>query len=109
MIGDHFRRVELSADQHRGGILRHGSVLSVSSYATRTSPVLRGKWVLENLLGSPPPPPPPDVPALQDNTVSATLPLRERLAAHRDNPACAACHQRIDPVGFAARKTTTRL
>jgi hypothetical protein len=101
VIGDHFRRVELSADQHRGGLLRHGSVLSVSSYATRTSPVLRGKWVLENLLGSPPPPPPPDVPALQDNTVSATLPLRERLAAHRDNPACAACHQRIDPVGFA--------
>jgi hypothetical protein len=101
VIGDHFRRVDLSADQHRGGILRHGSVLSVSSYATRTSPVLRGKWVLENLLGSPPPPPPPDVPALQDNTVSAALPLRERLAAHRDNAACAACHQRIDPVGFA--------
>ncbi len=101
VIGDHFRRVDVSADQHRGGILRHGSVLSVSSYANRTSPVLRGKWVLENLLGSPPPPPPPDVPALQDNTVSATLPLRERLAAHRDNPACAACHQRIDPVGFA--------
>lgn len=101
VIGDHFRRVELSPDQHRGGILRQGSVLSVSSYATRTSPVLRGKWVLENLLGSPPPPPPPDVPALQDNTVSAALPLRERLAAHRDNAACAACHQRIDPVGFA--------
>jgi hypothetical protein len=101
VIGDHFRRVEVTPDQHRGGILRHGSVLSVSSYATRTSPVLRGKWVLENLLGSPPPPPPPDVPTLQDSTVSASLPLRERLAAHRDNAACASCHQRIDPVGFA--------
>ncbi len=101
VIGDHFRRVEVTPDQHRGGILRHGSVLSVSSYATRTSPVLRGKWVLENLLGSPPPPPPPDVPTLQDNTVSGSLPLRERLAAHRDNAACASCHQRIDPVGFA--------
>jgi hypothetical protein len=81
--GDHFRRVALEPDQHRGGILRHGSVLSVTSYATRTSPVLRGKWVLENLLGSPPPPPPPDVPTLQDNTIAATLPLRERLSAHR--------------------------
>jgi hypothetical protein len=99
--GDHFRRVALEPDQHRGGILRHGSVLSVTSYATRTSPVLRGKWVLENLLGSPPPPPPPDVPTLQDNTIAATLPLRERLSAHRENQACAVCHDRIDPVGFA--------
>ncbi|MCA9011997.1 MAG: DUF1592 domain-containing protein [Planctomycetaceae bacterium] len=101
VIGDHFRRVAVEPDQHRGGILRHGSILSVTSYATRTSPVLRGKWVLENLLGSPPPPPPPDVPTLQDNSVAATLPLRERLSAHRENQACAVCHDRIDPVGFA--------
>lgn len=101
VIGDHFRRVAVEPDQHRGGILRHGSVLSVTSYATRTSPVLRGKWVLENLLGSPPPPPPPDVPTLQDNNVAAMLPLRERLSAHRENRACAVCHDRIDPVGFA--------
>ncbi len=99
--GDHFRRVNLQPEQHRGGILRHGSILSVTSYATRTSPVLRGKWILENILGSPPPPPPENVPPLQDNTVSASLPLRERLAAHRENQACAACHNRIDPIGFS--------
>ncbi len=99
--GDRFRRVEATADNHRGGILRHGSILSVTSYATRTSPVLRGKWVLENLLGSPPPPPPPNVSDLQDNTVSAQLPLRQRLAEHRANAACAVCHDRIDPPGFA--------
>jgi hypothetical protein len=73
----------------------------VTSYATRTSPVIRGKWVLENLLGTPPPPPLPDVPALDDNTVSATLPVRERLAKHRANAACASCHNAMDPVGFA--------
>ncbi|MBL8819827.1 MAG: DUF1592 domain-containing protein [Planctomyces sp.] len=101
VYGDHFRRVDLLPEQHRGGILRHGSVLSVTSYATRTSPVLRGKWVLENLLGSPPPPPPPDVPALQDNTVASGLSLRDRLAAHRENRACAVCHDRIDPIGFS--------
>jgi hypothetical protein len=101
VTGDHFRRVDLQPEMHRGGILRHGSILSVTSYATRTSPVLRGKWVLENLIGSPPPPPPPDIPALQENTIAAGLPIRTRLAAHRDHPACASCHQMIDPVGFA--------
>jgi hypothetical protein len=73
----------------------------VTSYATRTSPVIRGKWVLENLLGTPPPPPPADVPALKDNTVSSSLSVRERLAEHRANPACAGCHNVLDPVGFA--------
>ena len=67
----------------RGGLLRQGSVLTVTSYATRTSPVIRGKWILENILGTPPPPPPPNVPALKDNTVSSTLSVRERLAEHR--------------------------
>ncbi len=99
--GSHFRRVELDPSSHRGGILRHGSLLSVTSYATRTSPVLRGKWVLENLLGTIPPPPPANVSALDDNTVAAGLPIRERLAAHRADPSCASCHQLIDPVGFA--------
>lgn len=101
VYGDRFREVSLAPGSQRGGLLRQGSVLSVTSYATRTSPVLRGKWVLENLLGTPPPPPPPNIPALADNTVSSTLPLRERLAAHRENEACAACHAIIDPVGFS--------
>ncbi len=98
--GSHFRRVVLDQDSRRGGILRHASILAVTSYATRTSPVLRGKWILENLLGTPPPPPPPDVPALENNTVAANLPVRERLAAHRANEACAVCHDAIDPAGF---------
>jgi mono/diheme cytochrome c family protein len=103
--GSRFRRVELGStshqDQARGGLLRHASVLSVTSYATRTSPVIRGHWVMANLLGSPPPPPPPDVPALADNTVSSRLSVRERLAQHRANAACASCHNLMDPVGFA--------
>ena len=101
VYGPRFRRVALEPGSERGGLLRHGSVLTVTSYATRTSPVIRGKWVLENLLGTPPPPPPPNVPALDDNTVSASLPVRERLAQHRANAACASCHNLMDPVGFA--------
>src|SRR5262249_40218933 len=101
VYGPRFRRVALESGGERGGLLRHGSVLTVTSYATRTSPVLRGKWVLENLLGAPPPPPPPDVPALDDNKVSASLSVRERLQQHRANAACASCHKLIDPVGFA--------
>jgi hypothetical protein len=100
VYGDRFRRVALGSNRERGGLLRHGSVLTVTSYATRTSPVLRGKWVLENFLGTPPPPPPDDVGSLDGNTVSAGLPIRERLAAHRSNAACAGCHRLIDPVGF---------
>ncbi len=98
VYGPHFRRVETS---DRGGLLRHASVLTVTSYATRTSPVIRGKWVLENLVGTPPPPPLPDVPALDDNTVSVGLPVRRRLEEHRANAACASCHNLMDPVGFA--------
>jgi mono/diheme cytochrome c family protein len=101
VYGPRFRRVALEPGTERGGLLRHGSVLTVTSYATRTSPVIRGKWVLENLLGTPPPPPPPNVPALDDNTVSAALPVRERLQQHRANAACASCHSLIDPTGFA--------
>lgn len=101
VLGSEFRRVELPADSRRGGLLRQGSVLTVTSYATRTSPVLRGNWVLENLVGLAPPPPPPDVPALTDNIVSAALPIRERLAQHRADPSCAVCHNLTDPVGFA--------
>jgi hypothetical protein len=101
VYGSRFRRVALAPEMRRGGLLRHGSVLTVTSYATRTSPVIRGKWVLENLLATPPPPPLPDVPALRDNTVSATLSVRARLAEHRANPACASCHQLMDPIGFA--------
>ncbi len=99
--GPRFRRVPLEPGSERGGLLRHGSILTVTSYATRTSPVIRGKWILENLLGTPPPPPPSNVPALEDNTVSSTLRVRERLQQHRANAACASCHNVMDPVGFA--------
>ena len=98
--GGYFRRVSLAGTQ-RGGIVTQGSVLMVTSYPTRTSPVLRGKWVLENLLGAPPPPPPPDVPALADTAESSASSLREALERHRANPACAVCHARLDPLGFA--------
>ncbi|HTK75269.1 MAG TPA: DUF1592 domain-containing protein [Gemmataceae bacterium] len=101
VYGPRFRRVALEPGSERGGLLRHASVLTVTSYATRTSPVIRGKWVLENLIGTPPPPPLPDVPALDDNTVAANLPVRERLMQHRANAACAVCHNVIDPPGFA--------
>lgn len=101
IYGPRFRRVALGPETQRGGLLRHASVLTVTSYATRTSPVIRGNWILGTLLGTPPPPPPPNVPALKDNAVSASLPVRERLAQHRANAACASCHDLMDPVGFA--------
>jgi cytochrome c553 len=101
VYGSQFRRVALGRNSDRGGLLRQGSVLTVTSYATRTSPVIRGKWILENIVGAPPPPPLPDVPALKDNTVAASLSVRERLAQHRANAACASCHNLMDPIGFA--------
>lgn len=101
IVGSHFRKVALTPETRRGGLLRQGSVLSVTSYATRTSPVIRGHWILGNLLGTPPPPPPPNVPALKEKTISSRLSVRERLAEHRANPGCASCHDVMDPVGFA--------
>ncbi len=101
VYGSHFRRVDMGENRQRGGLLRHGSILTVTSYATRTSPVIRGHWVLKNLIGAPPAPPPADVPALKDNTVAASLSVRDRLAEHRANQACAGCHNLMDPVGFA--------
>ncbi len=100
--GSHFRRVMLPADSPRRGLLGHGSILTLTSHAIRTSPVLRGKWILNNILGTPPPDPPPNVPALDDGKTSARVAtMRERMAAHRSNPVCAACHNMIDPTGFA--------
>jgi cytochrome c551/c552 len=101
VYGTRFRRVALS-DSHRGGLLGQGSLLTVTSYPNRTSPVLRGKWLLETILGTPPPPPPPDVPALQDRGEGGKIAsVRERLEAHRNNPACSGCHSVMDPLGFA--------
>ncbi|MCS7025042.1 MAG: DUF1592 domain-containing protein [Bryobacteraceae bacterium] len=97
--GADFRRVELTTDQ-RGGILSHASVLTVSSYPTRTSPVIRGKYVLQNILGTPPPPPPPDVPALDEQSVGHAGSLRQQLEKHRTNAICASCHNRMDTLGF---------
>jgi hypothetical protein len=101
VMGTHFRRVTL-ADPNRRGLLGQGSVLSLTSYPHRTSPVLRGKWILESLLGTPPPPPPPNVPDLKDtNAAGRVLTMRERMAQHRANPVCASCHAMMDPPGFA--------
>lgn len=100
--GSHFRPVSLvENDYHRGGLLRHGSILAVTSYATRTSPTIRGNWILENILGTPPPPPPPNVPSLKEKVASQKTTVRQRLAQHREDPACASCHNLMDPVGFA--------
>ena len=100
--GAHFRRVVFPANSPRGGLLGHGSILTLTSHAIRTSPVLRGKWILNTILGTPPPDPPPNVPALVDQKTQAKLgTMRERMDAHRSNPVCAACHAMIDPAGFA--------
>lgn len=101
VAGSQFRPVPVANAPRRGGILRHASILSVTSYATRTSPTIRGNWVLENLLGTPAPPPPPNVPALKEKTASVATSVRQRLAEHRANPACASCHNLMDPIGFA--------
>jgi hypothetical protein len=101
IYGDHFRKVAF-ADGRRGGLLGQGSLLSITSYPNRTSVVLRGRWVLANLLGAPPPAPPPDVPALADaGAGGAPRSLRERMEAHRANAVCASCHRRMDPLGFS--------
>ena len=100
--GNHFRRVTLPEGSPRRGLLGHGSILTVTSYPDRTSPVVRGKWILENLLGVPPPPPPDEVPKLEETSDGGgTLSIRERLSAHRGNPSCASCHALMDPLGFA--------
>jgi mono/diheme cytochrome c family protein len=97
--GPEFRRVDLTGTP-RGGVFTQGSVLTVSSYATRTSPVLRGKWILDNLLNAPPPTPPADVPNLDETTIGTAVSMREQLTAHRRDPTCAVCHKRMDPLGF---------
>ena len=99
--GAQFRRVDLPPDSHRGGILTQASVLTVSSYPARTSPVIRGKWILENLLNSAPPPPPPNVPTLDETALGVSVTMRQRLEQHRANPACKGCHDRMDPLGFS--------
>jgi len=98
--GRRLRRVELPAGT-RGGVLTMASVLTVTSYPTRTSPVIRGKWVLENLLGAPPPPPPPDVPPLKEAGIGKTVSMRQQMEQHRADPSCSACHAKMDPIGFA--------
>ncbi|MBV9399457.1 MAG: DUF1592 domain-containing protein [Bryobacterales bacterium] len=100
IYGSQFRRVPVS-DPARRGLLGQASILTVTSYPNRTSPVQRGKWILANILGTPPTPPPPDVPALKENEEGAKHSLRERMEAHRANPVCAGCHKVMDPIGFA--------
>jgi hypothetical protein len=100
--GSHFRRVTLDPSSPRRGLLGHGSMLTVTSVATRTSPVSRGKWILENLLGTPPPVPPPGVETnLGEGETNTTTSLRQRLEQHRANPVCASCHKIMDPLGFS--------
>jgi len=107
--GPDFRRVELTGDQaaQRGGVLTHGSVLTVSSYPSRTSPTIRGKYILNNILGTPPPPPPPDVPQLDDSKVGSEVSLRSQLEEHRSNPVCASCHSKMDVLGFGLENYDT--
>jgi len=101
ILGNRFRRVTLT-DPNRFGLLGQGSILMLTSTATRTSPVQRGKWVMEVLLGTPPPPPPPNVPALKETAdLGKPQQVRERMEEHRKNPACASCHQLMDPIGFS--------
>jgi len=101
VYGPQFRRVTFDKGDARGGLLGQGSILAVTSYADRTSVVIRGKWILTNILGTPPPPPPPNVPPLKDNSGGKVLSMRERMAAHRANPACMGCHKLMDPIGFS--------
>jgi hypothetical protein len=101
VTGPEFRKYDWNNDSRRSGVLTQASVLTVSSYPNRTSPVIRGKWVLDNLLNSPPPPPPPDVPALEEEGIGTTVSMREQLEKHRANALCASCHARMDPLGFS--------
>lgn len=102
VYGSRFRKVNFPDLEQRGGLLAHGSLLTVTSYPGRTSPVLRGKWLLDNMLGTPPPPPPPNVPILPEAEIgNAPSSIRDRLAQHRSDPVCATCHTVIDPLGFA--------
>ena len=102
IYGSHFRRVSLEGHDERRGLLGQGSILTVTSYANRTSPTIRGKWLLTNVLGTPPPPPPPDVPSLKETPPNGkVLTMRERMEQHRSNAACAVCHAQMDPLGFA--------
>jgi hypothetical protein len=102
VYGSRFRRVTFDTESERGGLLRQGSILTVTSYATRTSPVIRGKWILANILGTPPPPPPATPPPLKEKTgIESAVSMRERMADHRDNPACSGCHKLMDPIGFS--------
>lgn len=102
VIGPGLRRVKLAPDSRRGGLLGQGAILMATSHSAKTSPVLRGVWVLDNLLGSPPPPPPANVPALDESEVDGrTLTTREQVERHRKDPACASCHARMDPLGFS--------
>ncbi len=100
VYGSHFRRVSLTDDARRG-LLGKGSILLATSHADRTAPVLRGKWILENVLGTPPPPPPANVPALEPAASAAPKTVRERMEVHRASPSCASCHRAMDPIGFA--------
>ena len=102
IYGERFRRVVLPEESERRGLLGQGSILTGTSRANRTSPVIRGKWILENILGTPPPPPPPNVPDLvEERDPRKVLPMRQQLAAHRANPVCASCHAQMDQLGFA--------
>jgi hypothetical protein len=100
IYGAEFRRVALE-DPRRHGLLGQASILTVTSYPNRTAPTIRGKWVLEQILGTPPPPPPPNVPSLKDDATTKNLTMRQRMEMHRSNPTCAACHKMMDPIGFA--------
>jgi hypothetical protein len=101
VYGTAFRKVELDPSLHRGGLLGQGSILTVTSYNNRTSVVLRGKWILENILAAPPPPPPPLVPSLNDAKNGKLMTVRQQMEAHRANPVCASCHTKMDPLGFS--------
>jgi hypothetical protein len=101
VYGSTFRKVKLDPAFNRGGLLGQGSILTVTSYNNRTSIVLRGKWILDNLLAAPPPPPPPNVPPLDDVKGAKNMTVREQMEMHRANPVCASCHSKMDPLGFA--------